>query len=160
VEVQENNRSQVKVDRDHEKPMLQIHPRLQIPIREFTFTFERSSGPGGQNVNKVATKAILRWDILRSPSLSEAHRKRFLAKHGNRVSTEGVLILNSQKHRDQGSNVAECLEKLRALLLETAFPPKPRKKTRPTMASKRRRLANKTRKSGIKEMRRRPSRDD
>lgn len=140
--------------------MLRIHSRLEIPIREFSFTFERSSGPGGQNVNKVSSKAVLRWDILGSPSLSEAHRKRFCERFGNRINSEGILILTSQRHRDQGRNVAECLEKLRSMLLQTAFPKKPRKKTRPTAGSKRRRLANKARKSDLKRLRRPPGRED
>ncbi len=140
--------------------MLQIHARLQIPIREFSFTFERSSGPGGQNVNKVASKAVLRWGVLLSPSLSEAHRKRFCERFGNRINSEGILILTSQCHRDQGRNTAACLEKLRAMLLATAFPPKPRKKTRPTASSKRRRLAAKGRKSDLKKLRRPPNRED
>ena len=136
--------------------MLVVTPRLKIPLSEFEFTFARSSGPGGQNVNKVNTKATLRWPITRSPSLPETVRQRFLAKYGNRVTGDGDLVLQSQRFRDAGRNVADCLEKLRAMLAEVAVAPKKRKPTKPTRASVRRRLEDKRKRSEKKQSRRGP----
>lgn len=134
--------------------MLIINPQLKIPLREFQFTFVRSSGPGGQNVNKLNTKALLRWPVTRSTSLPEAVRRRFLAKYRRRVTAEGDLLITSQRFRDAGRNVADCLEKLRKMLAEAAVAPKSRKPTRPTRASVRRRLDQKRRQSRKKRQRR------
>ena len=134
--------------------VLVINPRLKIPIREFQFTFARSSGPGGQNVNKVSTKATLRWSLLKSPSLPEPVRARFLRRYRRRVTAQGDLLITSQRFRDAGRNVADCLEKLRTMLAEVAVAPKPRKSTKPTRASVRRRLDQKRRHSQKKRLRR------
>ena len=134
--------------------MLVVTARLKIPLSEFTFTFARSSGPGGQNVNKLNTKAQLRWPVVRSPSLPEAVRRRFLAKHRRRVTSEGDLLITSQRFRDAGRNVADCLEKLRAMLAQAAVTPKPRKPTKPTRASIHRRLEDKRKLSQKKQGRR------
>ena len=139
--------------------MLVINDRLKIPLREFRFSFARSSGPGGQNVNKLNTKALLRWAVMKSPSLPEPVCKRLLAKHRRRLSAEGDLLVTSQRFRDAGRNVADCLEKLRAMLAEAAERPKPRKPTRPTRASVRRRLDQKRRQSQ-KNQQRRPKLED
>ena len=136
--------------------MLVVNSRLKIPLREFQFTFSRSSGPGGQNVNKLNTKALLRWAVVRSPSLSESVRKRLLSRYRRRVTSEGDLLVCSQRFRDAGRNVADCLEKLRTMLAEVAVAPKRRKPTKPTAGSVRRRLENKRRKSKKKESRRQP----
>ena len=135
--------------------MLAINSKLKIPLREFRFTFSRSAGPGGQNVNKLNTKALLRWPLLVSPSLPEAVRKRFLAKYGRRVNSDGDLLITSQRFRDAGRNVADCLEKLRAMLQLAAVAPKRRKPTKPTRASAQRRLDHK-RRQAEKKRRRRP----
>src|SRR5258705_399384 len=90
-------------------PMLTITSAFQIPDSEFEFTFARSSGPGGQNVNKVNSKAVLRWSPTVSPSLSEDVRARFLARFASRLTTAGELNLTSQRSRDQSRNSAECL---------------------------------------------------
>ena len=137
--------------------MLVVNNRLKIPLREFRFTFARSSGPGGQNVNKLNTKALLHWAVMKSPSLPEAMRQRLLAKHRRRVNSEGELQIVSQRFRDAGRNVADCLEKLRRMLAEAAVPPKPRKPTRPTRASVRRRLDQKRRRSRKKQQRQPPT---
>ncbi|MBN2477126.1 MAG: aminoacyl-tRNA hydrolase [Pirellulales bacterium] len=133
--------------------MLVVDSRLKIPLREFQFTFARSSGPGGQNVNKVNTKALLRWPVAKSHSLPEAVRQRLLAKAHRRITAEGDLLIASQRFRDAGRNVADCLEKLRALLAEAAMAPKVRKPTRPTRAAARRRLEQKRQQSQKKQRR-------
>jgi len=134
--------------------MLVINSRLKIPLREFRFSFARSSGPGGQNVNKLNTKATLRWSVRTSPSVPEPVRERLLAKWGRRVTAEGDLLITSQRFRDAGRNVADCLEKLRKMLAEAAVAPKPRKATKPSRASVRRRLDQKRRHSRKKQARR------
>jgi ribosome-associated protein len=125
--------------------MLLITPQLRIPLREFAITFVRSGGPGGQNVNKVSTKAVLRWPVTRSPSLPEAVRQRLLQKSGRRITVEGHLLVTSQRFRDAGRNAADCLEKLRCLIAAAAEPVRPRRPTRPTRASVRRRIECKQR---------------
>lgn len=139
--------------------MLVVNDRIKIPLREFQFTFARSSGPGGQNVNKLNTKATLRWPLVTSPSLPETVRRRLLAKVGRRVTAEGDLLITSQRFRDAGRNVADCLGKLRKLLAEAAVVPRRRRPTRPTAASVRRRLDQKRRQSRKKQQRR-PKLDD
>ena len=139
--------------------MLVVNQQLKIPLREFQFTFARSSGPGGQNVNKLNTKATLRWAVVRSQNLPEPVRRRLLAKYRRRVSSEGDLLITSQRFRDAGRNVADCLEKLRGMLAEVAVAPKPRKPTKPTRAAIRRRLEQKRQQSRRKQSRR-PVSDD
>lgn len=133
--------------------MLTITPHLQIPLREFQFTFARSSGPGGQNVNKVSSKATLRWAVLRSPSLPAPVRQRLLEKIGSRLTGEGELLITSQRFRDAGRNVADCLEKLRILVAGAAVPARPRKPTRPTRGAVRRRLEAKRQRAQTKKHR-------
>jgi ribosome-associated protein len=139
--------------------LLEITPELRIPDDEFEWTYVRASGPGGQNVNKVASKAVLRWDAQNSPSLPDAVKARLFALYGNRITAEGVLLLNSQRYRDQERNREDCLEKLRQWLIESATPPRKRKKTRPTKASKQRRLTAKKHRASTKAERRSPKDD-
>jgi ribosome-associated protein len=139
--------------------MLVVNDQLKIPLREFRFSFARSSGPGGQNVNKVNTKALLRWAVVESPTLPEPVRQRLLRKHRRRVTSEGELLISSQRFRDAGRNVADCLEKLRVMLAEAAVAPRHRKRTKPSRASARRRLDLKRRQSQKKQQRR-PTMED
>jgi ribosome-associated protein len=125
--------------------MLIVTPELKIPLREFVFTFSRSGGPGGQNVNKVSTKALLRWRVAASPALPDAVRQRLISRQRRRITAEGELLIVSQRFRDAGRNAADCLEKLRQMLADAARPPRPRKPTRPTNASVRRRIEAKRR---------------
>jgi ribosome-associated protein len=136
--------------------MLVVNSRLRVPLRELRFTFARSSGPGGQRVNKANTKATLRWSVGSSPSLPEAVRERFLDRHRRRISSTGELLITSQRFRDRGRNVADCLEKLRRMLQEVAAPPRHRRATRPTRASVEQRLRSKRAKASRKELRQRP----
>ena len=140
--------------------MLVVNPHLRIPLRELAFRFARSSKPGGQNVNKLSTKAILRWRVTTSPSMSEGVRARLLRKYRRRVTREGELIITSQRFRDQGRNVADCLEKLRILLATVAQAPVLRKRTKPSGSALKRRLESKRHRSGKKRMRRPPTVDE
>ena len=139
--------------------MLRVNDRISIPLGEFAFDYVRSGGPGGQNVNKVATKAVLRWKPAESPSLPEATRRRLLRKVGKSLNSEGELIVTSQRTRDRLRNVDDCLEKVRVLVLEAATPPKRRVATRPTRASKERRIESKKQRSTTKALRKKPRLD-
>jgi ribosome-associated protein len=127
----------------------------RLPHRELRFEFARSSGPGGQNVNKLETKAVLRWDVSASRALPAALLGRFRTRFARRIHADGVLVLASQRHRTRERNVADCLAKLEAMLAEVATPPKPRKPTRPGRAARERRLAEKRAVSRRKAERRR-----
>lgn len=135
-------------------PNLVVNARLRVPLEEFSFTFARSSGPGGQNVNKVNSKALLRWPVAASPSLPAHVRERFLRSYASRITTEGELVMMSQRYRDQGRNVDDCLEKLREMLAAVAAAPVRRKRTKPSRASIERRLEAKRHKSSRKQSRR------
>lgn len=140
--------------------MLRVNERISIPYTEFDFTFARSGGPGGQNVNKVNSKVTLRWDITKSPTLPQDVLARFVARYHRRMTKDGELVMNSQRYRDQGRNVADCLEKLRELLLEVAVAPRVRRPTRRTKGSVQRRLQDKKQQSDKKQSRRGPGNDD
>jgi ribosome-associated protein len=131
---------------------------LSAPRRELHFRFARSSGPGGQNVNKVASKAVMQWDVASSRGLPPAVLARFRARFRNRIGSDGVLVITSQRHRTRERNVAECVTKLEAMLAEVERPPKRRRATKPTRASRERRLAAKRAQSQRKAERRK--RDD
>jgi ribosome-associated protein len=134
--------------------MLVVNEHLSIPLKELGFTFARSAGPGGQHVNKVNTKTTLRWAVASTPSLPEDVRRRFFERYRRRITKDGELVMTSQRFRDQGRNVADCLEKLRQLLLEVATPPKRRKKTKPSRSSREARLKDKRVQSERKQRRR------
>jgi ribosome-associated protein len=134
--------------------MLEINDRIRIPNDEFTWTFVRSGGPGGQNVNKVASKAVLRWNIVASPNLPDDIKRRLQQQQHRRVTGDGDLLITSQRYRDQERNRLDCLDKLAEILRTAAATPKPRRKTKPSRASKERRLAAKKKRSALKATRR------
>jgi len=139
---------------------IQITRTVAIDPAELEESFVRGSGPGGQNVNKVASAVQLRFDLVNSPNIPEPMKRRVAAMAGHRLTKEGVIVITSNSHRDQPLNRAEALARLIALLREGAFVPKPRIATRPTLASKKRRLEGKSVRSTVKKMRGRPSGDD
>jgi len=134
--------------------------RLRVPARELTIRFVRSSGAGGQNVNKVSTKAVLRWPVLASRALPADVRTRFAERFATRITVNGELVLTSDRHRDQGRNVADCLAKLDAMLDAVATPPRPRRKTRPSRGAVERRLDDKHANAAKKRLRGASTRDD
>ncbi len=134
--------------------MIRITDSLSIDESEIDESFVRSSGPGGQNVNKLSTAVQLRFDVRRSPSLPNDVAIRLMNLAGKRMTKDGVLVLVAQNHRTQERNRAEAMERLVELLREAAVRPVPRRATRPTQASRRERLDTKKRRSGIKNLRR------
>ncbi len=146
-------------DQSDGERFLFVTPQLRIPLDEFSFTFARSGGPGGQNVNKVNSKAVLRWQVLESPSLDERVRARFVEQNRNSITEAGEFITTSQRYRDQPKNIDDCHEKLRDLLTRAAVQPKRRRATKPTAGSRRRRLSDKRLRSAAKQLRRRPADD-
>lgn len=140
--------------------MIRVNDTISIDEAELDESFVRSSGPGGQNVNKLSTAVQLRFDVRRSPSLPNDVAIRLMALAGKRLTKDGVLVLIAQSHRTQERNRADALDRLIALIREAAVAPVPRRATKPTRASKRERLDTKKRRSGIKKMRQsRPSFD-
>lgn len=133
--------------------MIIVNARISIPREELKLTFARSSGPGGQNVNKVNSKVTMHWPVATSPSLPADVRQRFVTKYANRITTEGQLVLSSQESRDQASNIDDCLNKLREMLLSVAVPQRKRRPTKPTKGSKVRRLNAKKGRSETKKNR-------
>ena len=133
--------------------MIQITPSLFIDERELTFDFIRASGPGGQNVNKVATAVQLRFDVARSESLSAEVKARLFKIAGQRVTTEGILIIEAKRYRTQEQNCEDAIRRFSELLRKASAKPKPRRKTKPTAASREKRLQIKKRRGEIKRTR-------
>ncbi|MEJ1935241.1 alternative ribosome rescue aminoacyl-tRNA hydrolase ArfB [Nostoc sp. NIES-2111] len=133
--------------------MIRVTPRIALEDDELQESFVRASGPGGQNVNKVATAVELRFDLARSPSIPDPVKARLAGLAGSRLTKDGVIVIFSQEHRTQERNRAEAREKLFALIREAAVVPRVRRPTKPTKASKERRLAGKTIRSGIRKNR-------
>ena len=133
--------------------MIAISDTLALDEAEIRESFIRASGPGGQNVNKVASAVQLRFDVRQSPSLPPPVRERLERLAGNRVSQDGVLIITAQRFRSQERNRADALDRLVALILRAATPPRPRRATRPSAAARQRRLAAKALRARLKQQR-------
>jgi ribosome-associated protein len=133
--------------------MILITPALQIDERELQFEYIRASGPGGQNVNKVATAVQLRFDVANSPSLASDTKVRLIRLAGKRVNTDGVLVIEARRFRSQEANREDAVRRFIELLRKSVEPVKPRKKTKPTSASREKRLQEKKRKGEIKKSR-------
>jgi ribosome-associated protein len=132
---------------------LPITASLSLDPGELTISFIRASGPGGQNVNKVSTAAQLRFDLDGSPSLPEPVKARARRVAGSRLTTEGQIVISADRFRTQALNRDDAIDRLLELLREAATPPKPRRATRPTLASKTRRLESKSKRGGVKKLR-------
>jgi ribosome-associated protein len=136
--------------------MLHITETLSVPENELHWSFVRSGGPGGQNVNKVASKAVLRWDLANNSSLPEEVKGRLRTLQRRRITNSGELVINSQRYRDQERNRQDCLDKLREMLAEAVVRPASRRPTKPSRGSRERRLHTKRHRAVTKAGRRRP----
>jgi ribosome-associated protein len=134
--------------------MIPVTPHISIDEREIEESFVRSSGPGGQNVNKLSTAVQLRFDVRHSPSLPGDVRERLVRLAGSRMTNDGVLVIIAQRHRTQPRNREDALDRLIELIRQAAVRPVKRRPTKPTKASRERRIEGKKRRAGIKHLRR------
>lgn len=137
--------------------MLIVNAQICVPLTELHWSYARSGGPGGQNVNKVASKVLLRWDLAGTESLPPDVKARLQSRERGRITNEGELVLTSQRHRDQERNRQDCLDKLREMILKATHVPRPRKPTKPSRGAKEARLRTKQRRSAVKQRRRIPA---
>ena len=133
--------------------MLRITPSIAIPDSELQERFVRASGPGGQNVNKVATAVELRFDVVNSPSLPDGLKSRLLARRDRRLTDEGVLVISAQRFRTQERNREDARERLALVVTAVLKPPKPRVATQPTRGARERRLSTKRERAQVKRQR-------
>lgn len=136
---------------------LVVTEKVRIPYSEFVFTASRSSGPGGQNVNKVNSRIQLRWNPSASPSIEPDVAERFTKLAGKRMTKDGEVLITGQEHRDAPKNKADCLERLGELLQAALVKPRVRKVTKPSRGSKERRLKEKRQRSETKQSRQTPA---
>ena len=134
--------------------MIRVTAHISIDEREIEESFVRASGPGGQNVNKLATAVQLRFDVRGSPSLTDDVRARLERLAGTRLTRDGVLVIIAQRHRTQARNRQDALDRLIDLIRRAAIPPRPRRPTKPTRASRERRIEGKKHRAGLKQLRR------
>ena len=140
--------------------MIKVTDDICIEESEITEEFKRAGGPCGQNVNKVSTAVFLRFDVMACPSIPLDARLRLLRLGGGRVTVQGVLIIEAKRYRSQERNREDARERLVALVLRSLEKPLPRRATKPTRASKMRRVDDKTKRGGAKKMRRTPKGED
>jgi ribosome-associated protein len=133
--------------------MIRVTAHIALDEREISEDFVRASGPGGQNVNKLSTAVQLRFDVRHSPSLPHDVRSRLERLAGSRLTREGVIIITAQRHRTQGRNRQDALDRLIDLIRKAAVAPVKRRPTKPTRASRERRIEGKKRRGGIKRLR-------
>lgn len=144
----------MKGDREmDETTLLCVNDDLFIPRAELSFRASRSGGPGGQHANTSSTRVELVWNVVESPSLTDAQRSRIQKKLANRINAAGELLLAEGGSRSQHQNREEVTERLRELVAEALVVPKPRRKTRPPRASREKRLKNKKRRAEVKKLR-------
>lgn len=127
--------------------------QITIPFSEFSFTFSRSGGAGGQNVNKVNSKVVLEWNMAISPILSWSVKERFRTKYKGFINEEGIVQITGQRHRSQKANIDDCIQKLHEMIEEVFTPPKTRKATKPKRSAILKRLNTKKKDSEKKRMR-------
>ena len=130
--------------------MFQVNEQIQIPDEELQFAYARSGGPGGQNVNKVSSKAVLRWSLAANTSVPDMVKARLRGQQRRRVTVDDEIVIQAQEYRDQEKNRQACLEKLREVLVQAAFIPKPRRPSKPSRGSKERRLTAKKLRASVK----------
>ena len=140
--------------------MIAITDDIALDEGELSFSFIRASGPGGQNVNKVSSAVQMRFDARHSPSLTDEVSARLQKLAGSRLTLDGVIVITAGRHRSQERNRADAIERLVGLIARAAVAPVKRRPTRPTKASKERRLDAKARRAGVKSLRGRPPGDD
>ena len=133
--------------------MIHVAPGIGICEAELGVSYVRSSGPGGQNVNKTNTKAVVRWNVRSAPFLREDVKARFLARFASRITNAGDVVLTSDRFRDQPRNLDDCLEKLASMLGEVAIAPTKRRPTRPGRAARQRRIDGKKSRGALKSLR-------
>lgn len=136
------------------RDMIRVTGRISLDPREIEISFIRASGPGGQHVNKVSSAVQLRFDVRGSQAYNDDVRARLEKLAGSRLTREGILVLTAQEHRSQERNREDAIERLVALIRAAAVVPKTRRPTRPTLGSKQRRLESKSKRSGVKNLRR------
>lgn len=134
--------------------MIRVNAQISLDEREIEESFVRASGPGGQNVNKLSTAVQLRFDVRRSPSLSAQVKKRLERLAGARLTRDGVLVIIAQSHRSQARNREDALDRLIELIRRATIAPLTRRPTKPTKASRERRIEKKKRHAGLKRLRR------